>query len=83
MIPVRTGLIPDENALIPVRTGLVPDENALIPVRTGLVPDENALIPVRTGLVPDFLDWFRTFWIDSGLFGLIPILGWVVWRRKQ
>jgi len=26
MIPVRTGLIPDENAMIPVRTGLIPDE---------------------------------------------------------
>jgi len=25
MIPVRMGLIPDENAMIPVRTGLIPD----------------------------------------------------------
>jgi len=52
--------------MIPVRTGLIPDEKGLIPVRMGLVPDEKGLIPVRTGLIPDVLDWFRTFWIGSG-----------------
>jgi len=63
--------------------GLVPDEKGLIPVRMGLVPDEKGLIPVRTGLIPDILDWFRTLWIGSGHFGMIPVLGCVVWRRKQ
>jgi len=62
--------------MIPVRTGLIPDEKGLIPVRMGL-------IPVRTGLIPDILDWFRTLWIGSGHFGMIPVLGCVVWRRKQ
>ena len=73
----------DRNGMIPVRTGLIPDEKALIPVRMGLIPDEKALIPVRTGLIPDVLGWFRTFWDDSGLFGMIPILGCVVWRRNH
>jgi len=77
------GLIPDEKGLIPVRMGLIPDEKAMIPVRTGLIPDEKAMIPVRTGLIPDVLDWFRTFWIGSGRFGLVPVLGCVGWRRNQ
>jgi len=66
-------------AMIPVRMELIPDE-------TGMIPDilgQKGLIPVRMGLIPDVLDWFRTFWIGSGRFGLVPVLGCVVWRRKH
>ena len=56
---------------------MVPDEKAMIPVRTGLIPDEKAMIPVRTGLIPDVLDWFRTFWDDSGLLEWFRF--WGVW----